>query len=344
MRGIRWPAAAAMTALVVGCAAAGAAPDASPQSAPLPTVANVRYAGDLDADPGHRLDLYLPTALAGPFPLVVYVHGGAWSFGDKAMAPGTSYGTFRRILAERGYAVAGVQYRFVDKAAFPAQLHDVKAAIRYLRANAARLGLDPDRIAVAGDSAGGHLALMAGLVAPGAAAPAGGAPMDLEGAVGTTGVASTASTVRAVVSFYGVTDLVGLFDDRRAAGCRSGRTRGPTTAEGRLVRGDPESGPGRERAITASPTSYADPVRGGRIDGAAGGRTESGRTAVLLLHGTNDCVVPAAQSQRLYDSLVRAGVPAELRLIPAAHSAPAFYRDPDLQRTTLDFLDRYVKG
>lgn len=317
-----------VTATVAAAAAAiavalGTVADEPPPSPAAPTLADLRYAGD--DDPAHRLDLYLPPARGEPHPLVVFVHGGSWSYGDKAMPSATPYGILRRRLAEHGYAVASVQYRFVAVAPFPAQLADVKAAIRYLRANAAGLGLDPDRFAVAGDSAGGLLALLAGMVDPTTPVPPGAARLDLEGAVGTVGVSSS---VRAAVSYYGVTDLVGLFDDRSAAGCRSGRSRGPGTAEGRLVRGDPESGPGRERAVAASPVSYAGATR----------------TPILLLHGTTDCIVPAAQSQRLYDALRQTGAVVDLRLVPANHSARIFYQDGDLQRAVLGFLDRYVKN
>ena len=338
MRAVRGLAAVAVSLVVAGAAAASGSADSSPLSPRYPTTVDVRYAGD--DDPAHRLDLYLPEGQAGPFPLVIFVHGGAWSYGDKAMPPLSSYGTFRRVLAERGYAVASVQYRFVDKAPFPAQLHDVKAAVRYLRANAAALRVDPDRFAIAGDSAGGQLAQLVGLTGAASAAeptqPAQAAQpaqpaqapegADLEGAVGTTGVSSA---VRAVVSYYGVADLVRLFGDRAAANCRSFRARGPATAEGRLVRGDPESGAGRERALAASPVTYA----------------VASRTPMLLFHGSADCVVPAAQSERLAQELTSAGGVAQLRIVPGAgHSAPVFYQDVQLQRELLGFLDRYVRG
>ncbi|MBW3086690.1 Acetyl esterase [Austwickia sp. TVS 96-490-7B] len=306
---------AAVIAVVVGSTSASATGDISPMSSRVPSQSDVAYAGDTDT--AHRLDLYLPQATSGPFPLVVFVHGGAWSFGDKAMPVNTSYGTLRKVLAERGYAVASVRYRFVSRDPFPAQLHDVKAAIRFLRIHANRWGLDEKRFAVAGDSAGGQLALMAGLTGGGAGGDS------LEGRVGAV---EASSAVRAVVAYYPVTDLVRLFTDRTSAGCPV-IARGPRSAEGRLVGGDPEAESMREAALNASPLSHA-------------GQT---RTPVLLMHGTTDCVVPQSQSRRMYAALRGSGTPVEMRLAPGGHSAPVFYRDPAMQGQVLDFLDRHLQ-
>ncbi|GAB78410.1 Acetyl esterase/lipase [Austwickia chelonae] len=324
-------------AALVALCAGSATPGLSPFTADRPTVADRPYAGD--RDPAHRLDLYLPRERSGPFPLVIFVHGGAWSFGDKAMPLRSNYGRLRSLLADHGYAVASVRYRFVDKAAFPAQLHDVKAAVRYLRGHAAELDLDPRRFAVAGDSAGGHLADLVGLVPdhrpaptptddPGTdpdgndERPARPVEPDLEGELGDTTVSSA---VQAVISYYGVSDLVGLFDDRDHAGCRS-RSRGEKTAEGKLVRGDPEHGEGRIAATAASPLTYAT-------------RT---RVPMLFLHGTRDCIVPHAQSQRIYDAVRAHGSPTELVLVPGGHSAPRFYEEPEIQSKVVEFLARHL--
>ncbi|WP_116115497.1 alpha/beta hydrolase [Austwickia chelonae] len=319
-------------ALVALCAGS-ATPGLSPFTADRPTFADRPYAGD--RDPAHRLDLYLPREHSGPFPLVIFVHGGAWSFGDKAMPLRSNYGKLRSLLADHGYAVASVRYRFVDKAAFPAQLHDVKAAVRHLRAHSGELGLDPKRFAIAGDSAGGHLADLVGLVpdhtvtepAPPTeddeVGPIPPTDPDLEGDLGDTTVSSA---VQAVVSYYGVSDLVGLFDDRDHAGCRS-RSRGEKTAEGKLVRGDPEHGEGRAAATAASPLTYAT----------------RNRVPMLFLHGTDDCIVPHAQSQRLYDAVRAHGTPTELVLVSGGHSAPRFYEEPEIQTRVIEFLDRHLR-
>jgi arylsulfatase len=128
------------------------------------------------------LDLYLPEKTpAAPLPVVVWVHGGGWSKGSKENPP-------LAWLAAEGYAVASINYRLSWVARWPAQIDDVRAALRWLRANAAKHGLDPGRIAVAGGSAGGHLAAIAGTQAPPAGEP-------------------VSSRVGAVIDLYGPADL-----------------------------------------------------------------------------------------------------------------------------------------
>jgi acetyl esterase/lipase len=137
------------------------------------------------------LDLYRPTSSEGmPVPGLLFVHGGAWAGGEKEI-----FHYYCLRFAERGYVVGTVGYRLAGEAKFPAAIEDVKCAIRWMRANAAPLGVDPNRIGIMGGSAGGHLALLAAY-----------APNDpaLEGSGGHAGV-STA--VQAVVSFYPPSDL-----------------------------------------------------------------------------------------------------------------------------------------
>ena len=133
-----------------------------------------------------KLDLYVPDG-AGPFPVIVWVHGGGWTSGDKALS---ASGPQVRQTA-RGYAVASINYRFSQEAKFPAQIEDCKAAVRWLRAHAAEHNLDPARIAVWGDSAGGHLASLMG---------ASGGASDLEGDEGNL---DYSSRVEAVVDWFG---------------------------------------------------------------------------------------------------------------------------------------------
>lgn len=137
-----------------------------------------------------RLDLARPSFGAGPFPAIVAIHGGGWIQGDKA-----SYEGLIRYLAARGYVAASVNYRLAPDHAFPAQLQDVSCAVRWLRRNAQRLDVDPDRIGAMGSSAGAHLALMLGVVEP---------DRELEGEACNDG---PSSRVRAVVSWFAPTDL-----------------------------------------------------------------------------------------------------------------------------------------
>lgn len=121
------------------------------------------------------LDLLRPSGSGvSPRPAIIWIHGGGWQGGERQPNP-------NRTLAEHGFVTATISYRFSQEAIFPAQIHDVKAAIRFLRGNHERFGIDPERIGVWGHSAGGHLAALAGV--------AGNVP-ELEGSGGTPGVSS----------------------------------------------------------------------------------------------------------------------------------------------------------
>ncbi len=145
-----------------------------------------------------KLDLYRPAAATGRVPGVILIHGGGWKGGNRAI-----YRFYCVALAEKGYAAATMSYRFSTVAPFPAALQDTKCAVRWMRANAAKYGIDPDRIAVAGGSAGGHLAMMVGYTP--------GVP-ELEGDGGNPGVSSR---VQAVIDLYGPTDLTTEFARRQ---------------------------------------------------------------------------------------------------------------------------------
>jgi len=136
----------------------------------------------------HKLDVFVPKG-DGPFPLVIWVHGGAWSGGSKDGNPAIA-------LLDKGFAVAGVNYRLSQHAVFPAQIHDCKSAVRYLRANAKKHNLDPDRFGAWGASAGGHLVALMGTA---------GDVKDLEGDIGTK---TGSSRVQAVCNWFGPTDLL----------------------------------------------------------------------------------------------------------------------------------------
>src|SRR3954447_5088208 len=141
-------------ALAFACAVpspSAAAPTDAKPNAP----ARVRLLPDLSYGPDARnvLDLYLPEALPAPRPLVLCIHGGGWAAGDKR-----SYAWLADALAQRGYAAASITYRFAPAHHAPAQMDDVQRAVRWLRKNAAKYELDPDRFGAIGGSAGGHLA------------------------------------------------------------------------------------------------------------------------------------------------------------------------------------------
>jgi len=141
-----------------------------------------------------QLDLYRPAQLGAPVPGLIFIHGGGWKMGSR-----TDYKYYTVRFAKQGYVAATVGYRFAPETKFPGCVEDVKCAIRWMRENAAKLNVDPERIVTIGGSAGGHLALMAGY-----------APdrPELEGSGGHPGVSSR---VAAVVDFYGPTDLTTPF-------------------------------------------------------------------------------------------------------------------------------------
>lgn len=137
-----------------------------------------------------KMDLYFPAGGAGARPVVLWVHGGGWTQGDKASIP---FG--RPQLVAAGFVVAAVNYRLAPQYKWPAQIEDVKCAVRYLRAEAGRYGIDPQHIGAWGGSAGGHLVSLLGLAGPEA------------GFEGHGGYADQSSAVQAVVDMYGPSDL-----------------------------------------------------------------------------------------------------------------------------------------
>ncbi len=144
-----------------------------------------------------RIDIAQPSMGDGPFPAVLVIHGGAWHEGGRE-----ENHRYLAALARHGYVAASPQYRFCPKDTFPAQLEDVKAAVRFLRSNAKSLKVDPDRIAAMGFSAGAHLALLLGLTGP------------ADGFDGPAAKGVPSARVEAVVDFYGPVDLnAGNFSD-----------------------------------------------------------------------------------------------------------------------------------
>ena len=163
-------------------------------AAPVPLPEGVTEQKDIEygkvGDRALLLDLYTPAKIDKPAPGLIFIHGGGWSSGNR-----TDYKYYTVRYAKRGYVVATVSYRFSQEAPFPAAVQDAKCAARWMRANAAKNHMDPDRIAVIGGSAGGYLAQMVGYSAGVA---------ELEGDGGNPGVSSR---VQAVVDLYGPCDI-----------------------------------------------------------------------------------------------------------------------------------------
>ncbi|MER5637932.1 alpha/beta hydrolase [Kitasatospora sp. NPDC002227] len=268
--------------------------------------------------PGYRprlLDLHRP-ATDQAVPVVVWIHGGGWADGDRRYPPPTVSPEllFGSVLSA-GLAVATIDYRHSLEAAFPAQLHDVRAAIRYLRHFAAELGLDPARLALWGESAGAHLALLAAL-AP-ATGPGG---TDLEGDQGVTGPSS--GDITAVVDWYGPTELVS-----GAAAFPAALTESPLGNPAlTLVGGGPDTQPGLLR--TASPVTYADEPA----------------PPLLIIHGTADQIVPYSQSTLLADRLAPH---SSVELIPVPGADHIFVDAVDVKglvARSVGFLAHHLTG
>ncbi|MEW6251890.1 MAG: alpha/beta hydrolase fold domain-containing protein [Planctomycetota bacterium] len=236
-----------------------------------------------------KLDLYLPAG-AGPFPLVVWIHGGAWLAGDKY--PCGKAG----ILLDAGFAVASVNYRLSQDATFPAQIHDCKGAIRWLRAHAAQYRIDPSRVGSWGSSAGGHLSALVGT---------GGGVPELEGEIG--GNLAYSSRVQAAADYFGPTNFFTMGGSHDDCNSPESRLLGACLRDIKEHINDPNWAYWVNLTRLASPWYQVTPEE----------------PPFHIAHGTADGTVPPSQSQELYDALIVAGVPATLRMVPGAgHGLP----------------------
>ena len=243
-----------------------------------------------------------------PQPVVLFVHGGAWESGDNNLdRNGSEQIRALMSLRDKGVTVAAATYRFSREAIFPAQIHDVKAAVRYLKANAAMYGIDPDRIMTMGESAGAQLALLAA-VSNGEEA--------MEGNIG--GHPDFDSNVIGCVDCYGMTDFLTLASDLYARpdlgrtdeqvyelveAPNSSRSRlfGLTTEECNLgtVTAHPDRFPEQYALVKAGSPLY---------------HVTSDDPPVLIINGQKDIRVASAQAIKMYQALYDAGVEAELLL------------------------------
>jgi acetyl esterase/lipase len=237
-----------------------------------------------------KLDLYLPDGIP-PAGLVVWVHGGAWRGGSRE-------GVDVKGLTAFGWAVASVDYRLSTVARFPAQVHDIKAAIRFLRAHAADYGYPADRFVVGGSSAGGHLAALVGVT--------NGHPA-LEGAIGTN--PDISSNVQGILDLYGASDLTTILQQSTPHGIS---VRVP--ALDLLLGGQPDAVP--ELARLASPLYQLD----------------AHDPPLFLLHGDQDPQMPPEQSRLLAAACEKLGLPLHYEVVAGSgHGGPAFTTEARLR-------------
>jgi acetyl esterase/lipase len=265
-----------------------------------------------------ELDLFVPDSAGEPVPCVVWIHGGAFMLGSRMHLPAEwPPGVVFQALVDAGLAVASIDYRHADEVPFPAQLHDAKAAIRYLRLYASELGIDPERIGVWGESAGAQLASLVGLVQ--------GDPA-LEGREGVT---AGSSEVDVVVDFYGAADLstlASLVDNVPP------HIRAAIVAAGRQVRDSSEV------LLAGSPLpdarSAASPVTHVRADAPP----------FLIVHGESDFLVPVDQSESLQCALQEAGAMVEFVRVPGAgHVFGGTDPRPQIDRAVAFLRERLVQ-
>ena len=327
-------------------------------------------------------DFFPATADASsPAPLLVWVHGGAWRFGtNQALrdtilrAPGgeqpNTQALMRAAFQQAGWAVASINYRYSHQALFPGALHDVKEAVRFFRANAHEFGIDPQRIAVAGGSAGGHLSMLVAHTGDSAAGnsvfgDSANAPKHDEYFEGRAASAypSHSSQVAAGASFYGVSDLRTIFTDRPLAGYALDHPE-DDGAEWRLL-GSTHPVPANVSTIDAAKGERAVPgvalerakknwerahpidavrpqKRVNKIESASAQEVSGDATPLMLVHGISDSCVPYQQSVRVYQALRTRQVPTDLVLVPDAEHGDSRCFSPDIVQQMLRFFDRAV--
>jgi acetyl esterase/lipase len=262
-------------------------------------IANLEYAAV--GDKKLLLDLYLPEKADGPLPVVVGIFGGAWMGGSKEQAQGIR-------LAGRGYAVAAFNYRLSGVATFPAQIEDCKAAVRWLRANAKKYNLDPDRIGAIGHSAGGHLASLLGT-------SAGVKEFDKGDNL------EFSSKVQAVCAMSGPTDFLQM--DAHAPKGAFLKHDPANSPESRLIGGAIQEN--KEKVARANPITYVG----------------KDSPPFLLIHGEADPVVPAHQAELLNEALKKAGVEVRLHLVKGGGHGVG---GKEVNALVDEFFDKHLKG
>jgi acetyl esterase/lipase len=343
MRRTEYPALRGLVATIalsaVGCGATAAETpvDAAVAAAPVlddryPS-AKVMFGSDVESYPDLiystpagfrplRLDLYRSTA-AAPRPLVVYVHGGGWQSGHTRHSGAfENWPQVLASLARRGYVVASLEYRLSGEAKFPAAIHDVKIAIRWLRASASKFAIDPSQVVIWGGSAGGQLAALAatscGVQALAPVVPP-SSPLD-----------SQSDCVQGLVAWYGVFDLGAI----------------PELSSSSAGRGDPSTSP-VAKYLGCAPAKCAESA----ALASAVTHLDAKDPPALLIHGALDEVVPVSQSRVFNQALKQKGIAAELLVIPDVdHSfigeSPGATREASLLALTetFEFIDSLRGG
>lgn len=274
------------------------------------TYPDVNYAGDdLEA---HRLDIYLPEKGGPKYKVVVAIYGSAWMANN---AKGMAYMSIGRPLTDAGFAVVCINHRSSADAKFPAQIHDVKAAIRFLRANADKYKLDTSFVGITGFSSGGHLSAMAGVTNGRKDCTEGQTTIDVEGTVG--GNAGFSSSVDAVVDWFGPVDMAHMEDCVTVKDAHS--------PEAALIGGAPADNP--DLVALVSPISYVT----------------ASCPRFLLFHGDADNVVPYCQSVYFAEKLKDYGRLADFVTVPGGQHGPVTFNE-DTFKKMVGFFTQEAAG
>ena len=274
---------------------------------------DVNYAGDDQAY--HTCDIYLPKKEAASYPVVIHIYGSAWfSNNGKGMA---DLNTIGKSLLEAGYAVVCPNHRSSIDAPWPAQIHDIRAVIRFVRGEAAKYKFDPSFIATSGFSSGGHLASTAATTTGLKQTKVGTVDIDLEGTIGN--YPGESSAVNAACDWSGPVDLT-------AMDCGEHITMGNDSPEDVLLKSKLDKEPDKYRSLSA--VEYID----------------KNDPPIIIFHGDKDNVVPNCQGKKFYELLKAAGVKTEATF-PAegGHGGPEMYTEENLKKMVC-FLDCVRKG
>ncbi|MCM8525472.1 MAG: alpha/beta hydrolase [Lentisphaeraceae bacterium] len=259
-------------------------------------IANIEFAKE--GDKSLQLDLYLPKNSTEKVPVIMWVHGGGWLKGSRTKAKGL-------WLVEHGYAIASISYRLTTEAIWPAQINDCRSAVRFLRSNAEKYGLNGDKIAAWGGSAGGHLVAVLGTQ---------DLPNDEK----------VSSRVQAVLDWYGPSDLLSMPPNNVSEKRTIEQVRNSNGAKllGATVRDVPDLA---KEASGFWNVSKDDPP-------------------FLIMHGEKDPGVPLEQSTKFHEKLKAAGVSSELFIVKGAGHGGKLFLTEECNKVILTFFDKVLKG
>lgn len=279
---------------------------------------DVSYAGDSAIY--HRLDIYLPKVERNNYPVVIYIYGSAW-FSNNGK--GADMNTVGKALLDAGFAVVTPNHRSSLDAKFPAPVNDIKAAIRFIRANASVYRLDTTFVGISGSSSGGNMAAIAGTSRFAKQCTLGNATVDMEGNIGP--YTQFSSCVDAVVDWFGPTNML-VMDSCGGTDFIHNAPNSPASA---YIGGPIQEN--KDKCLLASPTTYID----------------SSDPPFLIFHGDKDRVVPHCQSELLFEALQKAGVPSRFYLVSGGQHGPGVHVPENLKLMTDFFVSckerKYLK-